>query len=135
MSDISQDWPPQEVLDAHPNYLNDARVLDVTDGDTVEVRIDLGYDIQNLEDMRLRGVDTREISFVSKDSEEYKRGMVHKEYVEEWVDESGEWPFIHYSHEYERGSYARVIGDLWCKRKEEWLSDSVYHEFDDAEKY
>ena len=50
---------------------------------------DLGFYIKIKERIRLEGLDTPEIYGVPEDSEEYRRGLEAKEYVERRLDENG----------------------------------------------
>ena len=123
-----------------PDYLFRAQVIHIVDGDTFDVRLDLGFEIRTVERVRTRDIDTRETHFVPHESEEYQRGTVHTEAFERWVDDSkaaadSEWPFRFYSREYRRGAYGRVIGDLWSPSKEEWASRYLYDRFDDVTLY
>lgn len=52
-----------------------ADVVRVVDGDTVDLRVDLGFGITFKERFRLHGINAPEIHGVKKDSEEYKAGM------------------------------------------------------------
>ena len=56
---------------------------------TLDVVIDLGFYIRIKERIRLEEVDTPEIYGVPQDSEEYRRGMEAKEYVERRFNENG----------------------------------------------
>ncbi len=131
--------PPHDVPERTPEYCYPAKVRDIVDGDTVDVVIDLGFETEITKRIRLRDIDTREISFVEEESEEYKRGMEHKGFVEYWCTETrkdgGNWPFVLYSKEYNRGTYGRIIGDLYSPVHEEWLTRELYNNFDDVEVY
>ncbi len=63
-------------------YEYNAEVLRVVDGDTIDLDVDLGFSIHHKMRVRLARVDTPETYGVKKDSEEYKRGMEAKEFVE-----------------------------------------------------
>jgi len=122
------------------DYQYNAQVTNVVDGDTFDVIIDLGFEIQTIERIRTRDIDTAEIHFIPTDSEEYKRGVRQTEAFEKWVNESekgydGEWPFYFYSFEYRRGAYGRVIGDIWSKAKDEWASRYLYENYEHVELY
>lgn len=122
------------------SYFFKAGIVEITDGDTVDAEIDLGFNTFVREGVRLKDIDTREIHFVSQDSEEYDRGIVHKEYVERWMKEAyansdSNMPFVLYSHEYDRGAYGRVLGDFYSPYHDEWLAVSLFNEFDDVELY
>lgn len=86
-------------------WLFEAFLVRVIDGDTIEVTVelrqdkpfDLGFGISQYvpstefkTKLRLRGVDTHEIFGVPHDSEEYKKGMEAKKFVEEWFEEHGD---------------------------------------------
>ena len=72
-----------------PCYRYRARLERVVDGDTIDVLIELGFYVTLRERVRLEGIDTPEIYRVPKDSEEYKKGMEAKEYVERRLNENG----------------------------------------------
>ena len=72
-----------------PCYRYRAELNRVVDGDTLDVVIDLGFYIRLKERIRLEGVDTPEIYGVPQDSEEYRRGLEAKEYVERRLAENG----------------------------------------------
>lgn len=55
------------------------RVLEVVDGDTIDVEIDLGFDISFTSRVRLAGIDTPESR--TKDLAEKKLGLEAKEYL------------------------------------------------------
>ena len=61
----------------------------MVDGDTLDVVIDLGFYIKIKERIRLEGLDTPGIYGVPEGSEEYRRGLEAKEYVERRLDENG----------------------------------------------
>ena len=135
-----EEYPQPETKHAKetPVYSYQCRVTNVVDGDTMDAKIDLGFEMCFMDRVRLRDIDTREIHFVPHDSEEYDRGMVHKESAKEWLKEcakhgEGEYPRVLYSHNFRRGAYGRIIGDFWCDEKEQWLTRYLYNEHDDVE--
>ena len=77
------------IRKTEPSYRYRAELDRVVDGDTLDVLIDLGFYIKIKERIRLEGVDTPEIYGVLQDSEEYRRGMEAKEYVERRLVENG----------------------------------------------
>ena len=77
-----------------PCYRYLAELDRVVDGDTLDVVIDLGFYIKIKERIRLEGLDTPEIYGVPQDSEEYRRGLEAKEYVERRLAENGNWMMI-----------------------------------------
>ena len=62
-------------------YRYNAKVMRVVDGDTLDLEIDLGFNIKINERVRLFGIDTPETR--TRDLEEKKRGLEAKEYVRE----------------------------------------------------
>lgn len=113
----------------------------VVDGDTIWFRFDMGFYDYHITNVRLLTVDTREISFVSHDSEEYKRGIEHKEFVEEWLAEQttewdGRWPFLLKTYLGEQyGAYGRVLAEVYGRASGENLAHQLLDEFDDVEVY
>lgn len=115
-----------------------ADVQRIVDGDTLDLRIDLGFGIILTGDearVRLRDVDTAEIFGTSKDSEEYAAGQRHKEFVEEWVTDGTdqEWPFfIETRKDDERGKYGRWLAVIIRRSDEAVLNDDLVDEFGDT---
>lgn len=138
---MSEDFDrPTDRAKGSPLYLYPSKVESIIDGDTWDVRIDQGFGQYSIDRVRAMDIDTRETHFVSHDSEEYQRGVIHTQFVEEWVEiaqrESDmEWPFILYSHEYDRGVYGRIIGDLYSHYQDEWLTQVLWDQFSDVERY
>jgi hypothetical protein len=121
-----------------PLYLYECSVAHVVDGDTLDVNIDLGFELVTAERVRLRGVDTAETHTVDSDSGEYERGKKHTDAVRDWVEEAREqndvgMPFVLYSDNYTRSGFTRIIADLWSEYHGEWLTDFLRDTFDDIE--
>lgn len=83
----------------------------VVDGDTIDIRVDLGFRTYKKVRVRLEGVDTAETYGVKKGSDEYERGKEQTRFVENFLDVEGEWPIRFESGE-ETGKYGRWMGDL-----------------------
>ena len=66
-------------------YCYQATCIRVIDGDTVDLSIDIGFNIHMEHRFRLSGIDTPEIFGVSKESEEYQRGIASKQRLESLV--------------------------------------------------
>lgn len=62
-----------------------AEVVRVVDGDTLDLRVDLGFTVHVKIRARLHGVNTPETYGVKKESDEYARGKAATEYVENWL--------------------------------------------------
>ena len=63
-----------------------AKVVRVVDGDTLDLRVDLGFTASVKVRVRLHGVNTPEMHGVKKDSDEYKAGDAARRYVLSWLD-------------------------------------------------
>jgi len=77
----------------------------VVDGDTIEVRIDLGFDVWRVETIRLRGVDAAELGT--------KQGRQAKKFVEQRLASA---PFVGLKT-YKTDKYARYIADVFYHDK------------------
>ena len=64
-------------------YTYRAKIIDVYDGDTFTVQIDLGFKVTLTDKVRLYGIDTPEIR--TKDKEEKKRGYTARKYLLDMV--------------------------------------------------
>lgn len=69
-------------------YEYNATVVRVVDGDTLEVRFDLGFGISFTEKLRLLRVNTPEVWGVKRESTEYKRGKLASAFTQQWVDDT-----------------------------------------------
>lgn len=68
-------------------YNYNAELLNVVDGDTMDFRIDLGFDLFMNIRVRLLDVDTPETR--TKDLEEKQRGLLAKKFVENVFEKNG----------------------------------------------
>jgi|TARA_R110000787_G_scaffold206687_1_gene316873 endonuclease YncB( thermonuclease family) len=81
----------------------------VVDGDTVDVHIDLGFDVRLTgQRIRLYGLDTWESR--TRDLEVKAKGLLAKDFTKHVVEEAEQIILI--SHE--RGKYGRILGELIC---------------------
>lgn len=112
-----------------------AAVERVVDGDTLDLRIDLGFGVILTGDearVRLRDIDTAEIFGASKGSDEYAAGKRHKQFVKAWVTEAGdeEWPLlIETTKDDERGKYGRWLARIERRRDGAILNEDLVAEF------
>jgi micrococcal nuclease len=114
-------------------YEYQATVMNVVDGDTIDVTVDLGFRIHREIRLRLTGIDTHETYGVDTDSEEYRRGIEETEFVESWI-ESGrvrdkDWPFIIRTEE--TGKFGRYLAKVERKADGAILNDELLTEFGD----
>lgn len=80
-------------------------ILDrVVDGDTIDVILDLGFDVHLKSRIRLYGINTPETR--TRDPEEKEKGLAAKARVEELLEGRN---IIVQSKEYNRGKYGRVL--------------------------
>jgi len=113
-------------------YQHQARLVELIDGDTLTVDVDLGFRTTSQWRVRLAGVDTGEIYGTEKQSAEYQRGKDHEAFVEGWLDDArtgydGEWPLIVLS--VEKGKYGRFISAIRRKSDDSILNDALIDEF------
>lgn len=84
------------------------RVLRVVDGDTVDVLIDLGFNIKTKQRVRLHGVDAPETR--TRDLIEKQQGLQAKQYLEQLFKHANTVTLK--SHKI--GKYGRVIASLYA---------------------
>ena len=89
-------------------YEYSCRINRVIDGDSVDVCIDLGFDISFTSSVRLYGIDTPESR--TRDPEEKKCGLLSKKFLEEAV-KNGKNIIIRTQKD-EKGKFGRVLGSL-----------------------
>ena len=95
-------------------YVFNATVLKIIDGDTIDVDVDLGWNISVVNQrIRLFGVDCPESR--TRDLEEKKYGLLAKEFVQEFLPIGSQ--VLLRTHE--KGKYGRYLGDF--KRYDKWL--------------
>ena len=89
-----------------------AQLIKVIDGDTLDVLIDLGFNISVKKRIRLFGIDTPEIR--TKDLIEKEKGLIVKNRLIEILSKSNNEFFIT-SHGL--GKYGRCLGELFIEEK------------------
>ena len=87
-----------------------ARVVRVVDGDTLDVVIDLGFDIHHKQRVRLVGVNTPESR--TKDLEEKALGLLAKSYTDDWCVGCGNNVFIHTTKD-GTGKFGRLLATVY----------------------
>ena len=83
----------------------------VIDGDTIDVTLDLGFNILLKERVRLAFVNTPEVRGVER-----PEGLIAKQFVIDWL--KGKQLML-LSDSFKPGKYGRTIGDLLVTRNEE----------------
>ena len=122
--------PGDTILDM---YEYQSTIMNVVDGDTLDVTVDLGFRMRRDIRLRLSGIDTHETYGVDKESEEYKLGKTETRFVESWV-ESGrsgdsEWPFVVRTEK--TGKFGRYLAEVERRSDDAILNQALLSEFGD----
>lgn len=107
----------------------------VVDGDTLDVRCDMGFRVESDQRVRLGGVDTAEVHGVKHESDEFAAGSEQSAFVRDWfasVIHMQSFPFVLRSKK-RAGKYGRWIGDIYCTERDEWLTDALITEFPEVD--
>jgi len=94
-------------------YEYNCEVTRIVDGDTVDVIIDLGFDISYKSRVRLYGIDTPESR--TRDKDEKVRGLMSKQYL---VDELSKGQVVIKTYKDKKGKFGRVLGDFLIDGKQ-----------------
>ena len=81
----------------------------VVDGDTIDVVLDLGFDMLYKSRVRLYGIDTPESR--TRDLDEKARGKLAKNFLKDAIDQ-GEKVVIQTKLKDSRGKFGRVLGEV-----------------------
>ena len=90
-------------------YVYNCKVLNVVDGDTIDIELDLGFHIKMKERVRLLGVDTPEVFGPNAEA----AGSVASEFTKKWItDRQNTWDrFTYHSIKYNaKDKYGRSLG-------------------------
>lgn len=88
-----------------------AEVTNIVDGDTIDVRVDLGFRTEKEIRIRLYGVDTAETYGVEKESKEYKLGKEHERFVRDWIESADD--LVLETIDDEKGKFGRYLATLY----------------------
>jgi len=90
-----------------------AEVLRVVDGDTLDLRIDLGFKIETRIRVRLYGIDTPETFGVKKGSAEWKAGKQASAFASSWIAKGAKFTVrSHDGKKLGKGKYGRWIVEV-----------------------
>ena len=89
-------------------YEYNCKVKRVVDGDTVDVLIDLGFDIAYASRVRLYGIDTPESR--TRDKDEKARGLISKDFLKSWLDKGS---VVIRTRKDKKGKFGRVLGEMY----------------------
>lgn len=114
------------------------RHVNVVDGDTYDLQLDLGFHITRELRVRLEGIDTHEISGQPRESEEFERGTTERKFVEAWFetaasDYDGEWPIVAETTKDRTGKYGRYLVSIRRRSDDATLAGDLLATFDDIE--
>ena len=93
-----------------------ATVLKVIDGDTIELMVDLGFNIHHKMRVRLYGVNTPESR--TKDLAEKEMGLKAKHFTEDWLT-NHQWVFVNTIPD-KNDKYGRILAKIYS-------SDKIYN--------
>ena len=96
-------------LDSQLYYYKIKEVVKVVDGDTIDVIVDLGFDVYTKQRIRLYAINAPESR--TRDKEEKKRGLAAKARLKELCEE-GDITLKSYG----KGKYGRILGELYTKK-------------------
>ena len=108
-------------------------VVKVIDGDTIDVSLDLGFDIMTKQRVRLMGIDTPESRTSDKTEKIY--GNMAKQHIKEWCAKikEGSRGVLKCKERDPRDKYGRVLAELWVGdvNVNQWMIDNhhavAYH--------
>ena len=91
-----------------------AKVIKIIDGDTIDVMLDLGFDIMFKSRVRLFGIDTPESR--TRDVIEKEYGLMSKKYLTNKLKSAKKIAIKTYKGE-ETGKFGRILGDVFIDGK------------------
>lgn len=94
----------------YPHYVYRAKVIKIIDGDTIDVDLDLGFNITARKRLRFLGIDTFELR-----GEEKEKGILARNRLEELL--SNKEVFVQTEMD-EKGKYGRVLAWIWILSEE-----------------
>ena len=103
-----------------------AAIEKIVDGDTVDVLIDLGFDVMTRQRVRLLGIDTPESRTSDKIEKVY--GKISKKHLSDWctkavVSDKDDIEIELRTQEADsRGKFGRVLGELWVNEDGNWTN-------------
>ena len=98
----------------------------VVDGDTIDVTLDLGFDVCTRQRVRLLGIDTPESR--TSDAEEKKFGLLSKKKLKEWCLKAVESEKDDIEIELRcperdsRGKFGRILAEVWVSEDGQWTN-------------
>jgi len=90
------------------------KVIKIVDGDTIDVILDMGFDILYKKRVRLFGIDTPESR--TRDKVEKKYGLLSKKFLQEQLKKAKKVVIKTYKGD-ETGKFGRILGDVFIDGK------------------
>ena len=90
------------------------KVTKIIDGDTIDVILDLGFDILHKSRVRLFGIDTPESR--TRNKEEKKRGLISKAFLKDKIKLAKKLTIKTHKGS-ETGKFGRILGDVFIDGK------------------
>jgi micrococcal nuclease len=92
-------------------YEYKCKVKRVVDGDTMDVILDLGFDVHHAVRVRMAGIDTPESR--TRDKDEKARGKLSKAFLKESI--KGKKIVLKTKIKDSKGKFGRVIAEVWAE--------------------
>ena len=103
-------------------YTYKCKVIKIIDGDTIDVDIQLGFNvILNKQRVRLNGIDTPESR--TRDLEEKARGLLSKSFLKDLTPIGSTITL----QSLKRGKFGRILGVIW-KEGDDWTFDDTINQ-------
>ena len=83
------------------------KIEKIVDGDTLDVSIDLGFNLTTVQRVRLKGINAAETR--TKDLKEKAEGLATKAWLEKELSREGEWVI----ETFKEDKYGRILGTLY----------------------
>lgn len=102
-------------------------VIRIVDGDTVDVSIDLGFDIYTVQRVRLLGIDCEESR--TRDTVEKQYGKLAKKKLRHWCSKHKDTPIqLRCETRDPRGKFGRVLAEIWVQdvNVNKWMVDNHF---------
>lgn len=94
----------------------------IVDGDTIDIEIDLGFNLTITQRIRLKGINAAETKTINE--EEKTRGLAAKEWLKKELSVDGEW-IIETTKE---DKYGRMLGTLYLKGNSVSINQKMLNE-------
>lgn len=99
-----------------------AEVKKVLDGDTIDLLIDVGFNMHYSGRVRLYGVNTPESR--TSNPEEKLAGLAAKEFVENWIEENNDTVYIKTIKD-KNEKYGRLLAEIYNQDKTKCLNVEI----------